>query len=132
MAASIEEVSYDLGSALGVTLMGSILSGVYAQSLAMPAGVAALAARDSLDEALIVAEGLPVELGSALAQLARAAFDAGYATVLASCTAMLLGAAALVISLNRRRSQRAQAVTGRPGLRGPARVSLRPPRQPSA
>ena len=113
MAASIEEVSYDLGSALGVTLMGSILSGVYAQSLAMPAGVAALAARDSLDEALIVAEGLPVELGSALAQLARAAFDAGYATVLASCTAMLLGAAALVISLNRRRSQRAQAVTGR-------------------
>ena len=135
MAASIEEVSYDLGSALGVTLMGSILSGVYAQSLAMPAGVAALAARDSLDEALIVAEGLPVELGSALAQLARAAFDAGYATVLASCTAMLLGAAALVISLNRRRSQRAQAVTGRPACAGRlalacARRASHPPERP--
>ncbi|WP_249205148.1 MFS transporter [Achromobacter sp. Marseille-Q0513] len=120
MAASVEEVSYELGGALGVTLMGSILSGVYAQSLAMPAGVAASPARDSLDEALFVAEGLPAELGGALAQLARTAFDAGYAVVLASCTAMLLGAAVLVIWLNRRRGQRRQAVTGQAR---PARAS---------
>ena len=48
MAASVEEVSYELGGALGVTLMGSILSGVYAQSLDVPVGVAASPARDSL------------------------------------------------------------------------------------
>ena len=102
MAASVEEVSYELGGALGVTLMGSILSGVYAQSLDVPVGVAASPARDSLDEALIVADQLSAELGGALAQLARTAFDAGYAAVLASCTAMLLGAAVVVL-LNRRR-----------------------------
>ena len=45
MAASVEEVSYELGGALGVTLMGSILSGVYAQSLDVPVGVAASPAR---------------------------------------------------------------------------------------
>ncbi|KAG1317976.1 hypothetical protein G6F63_015427 [Rhizopus arrhizus] len=39
MAASIEEVSYELGGAVGVTLMGSILTGVYAQTLDVPAGV---------------------------------------------------------------------------------------------
>ena len=97
MAASVEEVSYELGGALGVTLMGSILSGVYAQSLDVPVGVAASPARDSLDEALIVADQLSAELGGALAQLARTAFDAGYAAVLASCTAMLLGAAVVVL-----------------------------------
>ena len=62
MAASVEEVSYELGGALGVTLMGSILSGVYAQSLDVPVGVAASPARDSLDEALIVADQLSAEL----------------------------------------------------------------------
>ena len=102
MAASVEEVSYELGGALGVTLMGSILSGVYAQSLDVPVGVAASPARDSLDEALIVADQLSAELGGALAQLARTAFDAGYAAVLASCTAMLLGAAVVVLLKGRR------------------------------
>ena len=105
MAASIEEVSYELGGALGVTLMGSILSGVYAHTLDVPAGLPAAgagAARDSLDEALIVAEGLSADLGASLAHLARTAFDAGYAVVIATATVMLLGTAVLVL-LNRLR-----------------------------
>ncbi|MNT43008.1 Methyl viologen resistance protein SmvA [compost metagenome] len=103
MAASIEEVSYELGGALGVTLMGSILSGVYAQSLAVPAGVsAATAARDSLDEALIVAESLPADLAATLTALARSAFETGYAAVIATATLMLLATAAFVL-LNRAR-----------------------------
>ncbi|MNQ41352.1 Methyl viologen resistance protein SmvA [compost metagenome] len=103
MAASIEEVSYELGGALGVTLMGSILSGVYAQSLAVPAGVAqTAAARDSLDEALIVAESLPAELAATLTRLARTAFETGYAAVIATATIMLLATAAFVL-LNRAR-----------------------------
>lgn len=103
MAASIEEVSYELGGALGVTLMGSILSGVYAQSLSVPAGVAATgAARDSLDEALVVAERLPADLAATLTEMARAAFETGYAAVIATATIMLLGTAAFVL-LNRAR-----------------------------
>lgn len=98
MAASIEEVSYELGGALGVTLMGSILSGVYAHTLDVPAGVSATVARDSLDEALALAEGLSGELGASLARLARSAFDAGYAAVIATAALMLLGTAALVLA----------------------------------
>lgn len=98
MAASIEEVSYELGGALGVTLMGSILSGVYAHTLEVPAGVSAAVARDSLDEALALAEGLSGELGASLARLARGAFDAGYAAVIATAALMLLGTAALVLA----------------------------------
>ena len=37
MAASVEEVSYELGSVFGVTLMGSILSLAYASALNLPA-----------------------------------------------------------------------------------------------
>ena len=48
MAASVEEVSYELGGALGVTLMGSILSGVYAQSLTCRSASPPRRARDSL------------------------------------------------------------------------------------
>ncbi|SSW67438.1 MFS transporter [Achromobacter agilis] len=98
MAASIEEVSYELGGALGVTLMGSILSGVYARSLAVPDGLSgSAAARDSLDQALLIANDVPADLGAALARLARTAFDAGYAAVLATATALLLATAAFVL-----------------------------------
>lgn len=108
MAASIEEVSYELGGALGVTLMGSILSGVYAHTLEVPAGVSAAVARDSLDEALALAEGLSGDLGASLARLARGAFDAGYAAVIATAALMLLGTAALVLA-NRLRGNNAAA-----------------------
>ncbi|WP_368932172.1 MFS transporter [Achromobacter xylosoxidans] len=108
MAASIEEVSYELGGALGVTLMGSILSGVYAHTLEVPAGVSAAVARDSLDEALALAEGLSGELGASLARLARGAFDAGYAAVIATAALMLLGTAALVL-VNRLRGGAGEA-----------------------
>jgi len=103
MAASIEEVSYELGGALGVTLMGSILTGVYAQTLAVPEGVeGAGIVRDSLDDALIVAESLPADLAAALTHVAKTAFDTGYAAVIATATVMLLATAAFVL-LNRSR-----------------------------
>lgn len=98
MAASIEEVSYELGGALGVTLMGSLLSGVYARAL--PAAVPA-AARDSLDEALLLAHGQAADVGAQLAAVARTAFDSGFVAVMVAVTAILLGSALLVM-FNRR------------------------------
>lgn len=94
MAASVEEVSYELGGALGVTLMGSLLSAIYSCRLELPA-VAALpdSARDSLDEALVAAAQLAPHLASQLEQMARTAFDAGFAAVLASAVALLTATA---------------------------------------
>ena len=99
MAASIEEVSFELGGAIGVTLMGSILSAVYAASMVIPAGMQVPAmVSDSLDEALITAEAMTTESAATLTALARAAFDQGFVAVLA-VSALLLLVAAIVVRL---------------------------------
>ena len=97
MAASIEEVSFELGGAIGVTLMGSILSAVYAASMVIPAGMQVPAmVSDSLDEALIAAEGMSTESAATLTALARGAFDQGFVAVLAASALLLLVAAVVV------------------------------------
>jgi len=99
MAASIEEVSYELGGAIGVTLMGSILSACYIASVQLPDGLSVQAAGialDSLDEALLVAENLPDADAAALLAVARRAFDQGFRMVLGVCAALLAAAAAWI------------------------------------
>jgi DHA2 family multidrug resistance protein-like MFS transporter len=94
MAASVEEVSYELGGALGVTVMGSLLSAVYTRTLALPdASLLPLQVRDGLDEALRAAESLPSPAAHALTQAAGAAFDQGFAAVLLLATGLLLATA---------------------------------------
>ncbi len=97
MAASVEEMSYELGGALGVTIMGSLLSFVYSASLVLPVdmGTSSLA-YDSLDQALLMAETMPQTLAENLSEAARLSFDKGYIAVLASCTALLFLAALAV------------------------------------
>ncbi len=93
MAASVEEVSYELGGALGVTVMGSLLSAVYAHSLVLPPSAAAALSptvRDSLDEALLAAEKLPQGAAQSLVQAASTAFDKGFSAVLLLATVLLL------------------------------------------
>lgn len=103
MAASVEEMSYELGGALGVTLMGSLLSAVYSATLLLPAAADLPATvRDSLDEALLAAESLPRDQALLVGELARNAFDGGYVAVLAACTALLLTAALAVWRFQRR------------------------------
>jgi len=99
MAASIEEVSYELGGAIGVTLMGSILSACYTASVLLPDGLsvqAAVIALDSLDEARVVAETLPDATATALMTVARHAFDQGFIAVLGVSALLLFVAAARV------------------------------------
>ena len=77
--------------------MGSILSAVYAASMIIPAGMQVPAmVSDSLDEALIAAEGMSTESAATLAALARAAFDQGFVAVLAASALLLLVAAVVV------------------------------------
>lgn len=103
MAASIEEVSFELGGAVGVTLAGSLLSAIYAYSAGVvipPWLTRNPATFDSLDDALVVAETLSPEGAAMLRAFARSAFDAGFVAVLAVSAALLL-IAALLVKLSR-------------------------------
>ena len=77
MAASIEEVGFELGNSLGVAIFGSVMTVAYAMALVLPDTAVALPAtvRDSLDEALLIADSLPAETAVALRAAGRAAFS---------------------------------------------------------
>lgn len=105
MAASIEEVSYELGGALGIAILGSLMSAVYSAAITTPTGSAAPAlARDSLDGALIAAEALPDAVAAPLVLLAQSAFDSAFVAVMLVVVA-LLGAASVGIALTTRRAR---------------------------
>ena len=89
MAASIEEVSFELGGALGIALLGSLMSALYTYALVLPQGAAAQAG-DSLDEALLVAEKLAPAEAEALTALAGAAFDHAFVGVIAAAATLLI------------------------------------------
>ncbi|RLP27601.1 MFS transporter [Mesorhizobium sp. YM1C-6-2] len=97
MAASIEEVSFELGGALGVALLGSLMSALYTYAMIVPEGMSvAPQARDSLDEALILANGLAADQSASLAALARAAFDQAFFGVIVAAIVLLLLVAAAI------------------------------------
>ena len=105
MAASIEEVSFELGGSIGISVFGSILAGVYAHSLTLPAELAGSAgASDSIDEALALAERLPADQASRLVEQVRGAFDHAFFTVIGVAVILLIGAA-VVTHLGFRRSK---------------------------
>lgn len=94
MAASVEEVSFELGGALGIALLGSLMSALYSQAMVVPQGLAlADEARDSLDEALILADGLKSDQAHQVIALAQAAFDHAFVGVIGVAVAMLIAVA---------------------------------------
>ncbi|TLX54533.1 MFS transporter [Stutzerimonas nosocomialis] len=101
MAASIEEVSYELGGALGITLMGSLASVLYSRALTLADPRLPAKAYGSLDEAYLLAEGMSPPAAAALHGLAKGAFDAGFDGVVMVCAA-LLGLTAVIIWLRQR------------------------------
>jgi len=92
MAASIEEVSFELGGALGIAVLGSVMTALYTRAMIIPAGFSASVA-DSIDEALLFAENLDPTGAASLTALARAAFDEAFIGVIALATVLVLGAA---------------------------------------
>lgn len=109
MVASIEEVSYELGAALGVSILGSLMAAVYSSAFNPPSGIhIPSVARDSIDGAISVAGALSNDAASSLLLAAYNAFDGGFTLVMALSVAMLLltsvGIAALVYP-SRRLSQ---------------------------
>lgn len=103
MAASVEEVSYELGGALGIAVLGSLMTAIYARSMDhLPPGIPPQAA-DSLDEALLLAQSAPAPQAAELIPMAMGAFESAFFWVVAVATLLLLTAA-----LGIRRAARAQ------------------------
>ncbi|HUD78149.1 MAG TPA: MFS transporter [Streptosporangiaceae bacterium] len=90
MASSIESVSYELGSLAGITILGTILTVVYAHTIHLPATAPARAA-SSIDAARAAAGHLPAGQARTLLAAAASAFDNGYTLALA-ITAIALAA----------------------------------------
>lgn len=96
MAASLEEVSIELGGAIGITVLGSVLAGVYSATLMLPAGAAfPPAVREGIDQALAVAKTLPADAARLLTGSAHQAFDGAYLAALA-VNAVLLAVVAVL------------------------------------
>lgn len=90
MAGSIESVAYELGSTIGVAVMGSVVASVYARDFFPPASVQLPAsAWDSLDKALIALQGLPPEVAIQVARASKSAFSTG-ATITFTLAALAL------------------------------------------
>lgn len=90
MAASIEEVSIELGGAIGVTVLGSVLAGVYTLALVLPEMADyPPAVRSGIDQALVVAQTLPADVARPLILSVHQAFDSAYFTALAIAAALL-------------------------------------------
>jgi DHA2 family multidrug resistance protein-like MFS transporter len=101
MASSIESVSYELGSLAGVTILGTILTAVYTNTIHLPATAPAQAA-GSIDAARTAAGHLPAGQAHTLLDAAASAFDNGYILALAiTAVALAAGSAFTYRYLNR-------------------------------
>jgi DHA2 family multidrug resistance protein-like MFS transporter len=99
-ASALSETSTELGGALGIAVLGSVITSVYRGKLeslsspGLPAGVIENA-KDSLAEALKVAETLSPQTSLSLIEHARAAFSEGVYISAGLATLLCLAAAAI-------------------------------------
>jgi DHA2 family multidrug resistance protein-like MFS transporter len=106
MAASIEEVGFELGNSLGVAVFGSVMTVAYALSFMPPVFPMALpsAVRDSLDEALRLADSLTATQGNALRAAGREAFGHALQAVLAGVALLWASTGIFIVAKRRDRS----------------------------
>jgi DHA2 family multidrug resistance protein-like MFS transporter len=106
-ASALSETSSELGGALGIAVMGSVVTAIYRGEIAgaLPAGVppeAAEVARSTIGGAVAVAGELPGALGVALLGAAREAFAQAFGTTAAISGVIAIGVAILAAALLRR------------------------------
>ncbi|MGW6262425.1 MFS transporter [Streptomyces sp. NPDC055085] len=90
-ASAVSETAYELGAALGIALLGSVVTGVYAGFIG-PAGTPA-AAHDSLGGAVEAAGSLPAPTAEAMLNAARESFVDGLALASGAGALVLLATA---------------------------------------
>lgn len=90
MAASTEEVSYEVGGVLGVGILGSLLASFYTRGFVPVNGLSQTMGVDSLDEALIAAEKLPTQQAALLVDHAKEAFNYAFNSVSIISTGVII------------------------------------------
>jgi DHA2 family multidrug resistance protein-like MFS transporter len=106
-ASALSETSSEFGGALGIAVMGSVVTAIYRGEVdgALPASVPAAAAeiaRGTIGGAVSVADELPGALGAEVLDLARDAFAHAFGTTAAISAVIALGVAVLAAALLRR------------------------------
>jgi DHA2 family multidrug resistance protein-like MFS transporter len=110
MAAALSETSTEFGGALGIAILGSIVTAVYRSVMASATlmgvpSAAAEAARDTLGGAAAIAASLPEQTGAPLLAAARDAFtDAVVLTAMVSGALVVAAAIATAVVLSNERS----------------------------
>ncbi|MGW2487312.1 MFS transporter [Streptomyces sp. NPDC001606] len=92
-ASAVSETAYELGAALGIALLGSVVTGVY-RDFTGPAGTPA-AAHESLGAAVQAADHLPPQAAASLLTAARDSFVHGLHLASGVGAAVLLATAAV-------------------------------------
>ncbi|MEW9532252.1 DHA2 family efflux MFS transporter permease subunit [Microbispora sp. NPDC049125] len=102
-AGAISETAHELGGALGIAVLGSVMNSSYRNSLELPGGLppeAETGIRDTLAVALRTAASLPGDAGQAVSRAAKQAFvDATHVTVLTGAAILLVLAVATLFAL---------------------------------
>jgi DHA2 family multidrug resistance protein-like MFS transporter len=102
-ASALSETSAELGGALGIAVLGSVITAVYRAKMAnvgsdlSPDFVAGI--RDSLAEAIVVADQLPVHLAQTFVESAREAFVQGMQLSAGIAGAVALTAAIIAVTV---------------------------------
>lgn len=112
-AGALEATGYEMGTGLGITAFGVLLSSVYGAAIQLPGGLPeALGDQTvrSLADTLVTAGHLDAGLAATLAHAGREAFAAAHGTVLLSAAVLLAGLALVVfLSLGREEGRQAAA-----------------------
>lgn len=121
VASGISETSFELGGALGIAVLGSIVTALYRGRMAEQASTgmpvdAVEAARDTLGGAVSVAEQLTGEVGVALLFAAREAFTVSMQVAAWISVALVLSAALLSAAVISRAPRRAPVENGKSPL----------------
>jgi DHA2 family multidrug resistance protein-like MFS transporter len=101
-ASSLQSTAGDLGLALGIALLGSIGAAVYRGGIKVPGVIAntpsGLDARQTIGEAVNVAQHQPPAIAAALLRSAQSAFTSGVATAAVACVVgfVVVGLTAIV------------------------------------
>ncbi len=101
-ASAVSETAYELGIALGVALLGTVVMSYFRRGLELDglATESAAAARETLGGAATVADALPADIGSALTTSANEAFVTGmHAASLVTATLMVATAVVVFVRL---------------------------------
>lgn len=105
-ASGLSETAYELGTSLGVAILGSVLTAIYRADLELPAGVSLAVgeeAQQTIGGAAVVAQRLQASSGEALLSAARDAFMHGVQLTSLGAAAVCLVAAAITAAALRPR-----------------------------